>query len=173
LEFGLAQLTAPVQIRIRYGVHAAKVALQLDDADRAVALSKEVLGFLPTVHYPLKDRSNIEYTLKSLQGFDAIAAAAVLKAGYPAARAIESNEAARGVIAKLTLLEMEKSDVSSNDRLYYTRLTEQRLDPKAGPKGARCDRNLTSHDHHRLRGFRFRMLCYYPPKWQDPPHRAP
>jgi hypothetical protein len=173
LEFGLAQLTAPVQIRIRYGVHAAKVALQLDDADRAVALSKEVLGFLPTVHYPLKDRSDIEYTLKSLQGFDAVAAAAVLKAGYSAARAIESNEAARGVIAKLTLLEMEKSDVSSNDRLYYTRLTEQRLDPKAGPKGARCDRNLTSHDHHRLRGFRFRMLCYYPPKSQDLPHRAP
>ncbi|GLI78241.1 hypothetical protein PoHVEF18_006550 [Penicillium ochrochloron] len=131
LEFGLAQLTAPVQIRIRYGVHAAKVALQLDDADRAVALSKEVLGFLPTVHYPLKDRSDIEYILKTLQGFDAVAAAAVLKAGYPAALAIESNEAARGVIAKLTLLEMEKSDISSNDRLDYTTLTEQKLDPKA------------------------------------------
>ncbi|KAF7179729.1 hypothetical protein CNMCM7691_008779 [Aspergillus felis] len=131
LEFGLAQSTAPVKIRILYGVCAAKLALQLDDADRAVALSKEVIGFLPTAHYPLTDRSDIEYTLKSLRGFDTVAAAALLKAGYPPARAIESNEASRGVIAHLTLSARAESGVSSTDRLDNTTLTAQTFDPTA------------------------------------------
>jgi hypothetical protein len=131
LEFGLAQSTAPVKIRIMYGVCATKLALQLDDADRGVALSREVIGFLPTAHYPLTDRSYIEYTLKSLRGSDTVAAAALLKAGYPPAQAIESNEASRGVIAHLTLPARPESGVSSTDRLDNPTLTAQTFDPTA------------------------------------------
>ncbi|KAF5584941.1 tetratricopeptide-like helical [Fusarium subglutinans] len=108
--------------RVVGGYSASSIAFNSGDLEGALEMVEKTVEMLPKISPLALDRSDQEYALSGISGLSSDAASIVLEATSDASRALQLQEASRGVIAGLTIsarndisdLEVQAPDIAAD-----------------------------------------------------------
>ncbi|KAF5582076.1 tetratricopeptide-like helical [Fusarium pseudocircinatum] len=96
--------------RVGAGYSASSIAYNDKDLEGALEIIQKTIEMLPKISPLALDRSDQEYALTGISGLSSYATSIVLEAGSDASRALQLQEAGRGVIAGLAI--SARNDIS-------------------------------------------------------------